>query len=274
MTNTPLDVVPVAGAPAYTATTFRPPQHAYALVIPVLDEGERIRRQLAELAAARVPADVYLADGGSTDGALDPAWLAAAGVTALLVKTGPGRLSAQLRMGMHHVLGLPYAGVVTMDGNGKDGVEGVARIVAALAGGADFVQGSRFVPGGVAERTPLLRHLAITLVHAPVTSLAARARFTDTTNGFRGHSRQLLTDPRVDPFRDVFDSYELLAYLPVRAARLGYHVAEVPVARRYPASGATPTKIHGMSGNVHLLRILLRAAAHRYDPAEGSPPPA
>lgn len=270
----PVDVEPGEGVPAYRVTTFREPRHRYALVIPVLNEGDRIRRQLAALNEAGVPADVYLADGGSTDGSTAPAELSAAGVTALLVKTGPGRLSAQLRMGFHHVLGLPYDGVVTMDGNGKDGVEGVARIVAALESGLDFVQGSRFVRGGTAENTPLVRHLGVVLVHAPVTSLAARHRFTDTTNGFRGHSRRLLVDPRVAIFRDVFDTYELLAYLPIRAARLGYRVGEVPVARRYPASGSTPTKIHGLSGNAQLLRVLAKAATHQYDPAADPSRPA
>lgn len=265
----PVDVEPGEGVPAYRVTTFREPRHRYALVIPVLNEGDRIRRQLAALDEAGVPADVYLADGGSTDGSTALAELSAAGVTALLVKTGPGKLSAQLRMGFHHVLGLPYDGVVTMDGNGKDGVEGVARIVAALESGLDFVQGSRFVRGGTAENTPLVRHLGVVLVHAPVTSLAARHRFTDTTNGFRGHSRRLLADPRVAIFRAVFDTYELLAYLPIQAARLGYRVGEVPVARRYPASGSTPTKIHGLSGNAQLLRVLAKAATHQYDPESG-----
>jgi len=143
----------------------------------------------------------------------------------------------------------------------------VGRIAGALDLGYDFVQGSRFVPGGHARNTPLERYLAIRLVHAPLTSLGARRRYTDTTNGFRGHSRRLLSDPLVAPLRDVFDTYEILAYLPIRAARLGYRVTEVPVDRSYPVDEPKPTKIRGMNAHSELVRILVRAARGEYDPA-------
>ena len=38
-------------------------------------------------------------------------------------------------------------------------------------------------------------------------------------------------------------SYELLAYLSVRATQLGMRACEIPVARAYPKRGRTPTKI-------------------------------
>ena len=201
-----------------------PRRHDHALVIPVINEGDRIRAQLARLAAAAPPVDVVIADGGSTDGSLDLDTLHRLGVRTLLVKTGPGRLSAQLRMAYAWCLDEHYEGIVTMDGNGKDGVEAVAAFVAALRDGTDYVQGSRYVPGGVAENTPLDRHLAGRLLHAPLLSLAARHWFTDTTNGFRAYSARYLRDPRVAPFRDVFVRYELLFYLTVRASRLRYRV--------------------------------------------------
>jgi dolichol-phosphate mannosyltransferase len=64
----------------------------------------------------------------------------------------------------------------------------------------------------------------------------------------------------------VFDTYELLAYLPIRAARLGYVCTEVPVTRAYPPAGEIPTKIHGRRAQLELVRILARAASGRYDP--------
>jgi hypothetical protein len=96
--------------------------------------------------------------------------------------------------------------------------------------------------------------------------LAARRRYTDTTNGFRAYSRRFLTDPRVQPFRDVFQAYELHYYLAIRAARLGFKVAETPVTRRYPARGPTPTKIRGFRGNAAILRTLAAAVIGRFDP--------
>lgn len=259
------EVDAVSGVPNYQVHTYLEPRARHALVIPVINEGERIRRQIEAIASAAPEVDVYLADGGSTDGTLGP-WLEHSGLSATLVKTGPGKLSAQLRMGFHHTLSLGYDGILTMDGNGKDDPDGIARILAALEDGVDFVQGSRFVPGGFAENTPRLRRLGIRFVHAPLTSLAAHRWFTDTTNGFRGHSRSLLVDPRVSVFRDVFDTYELLAYLPIRAGQLHYATREVPVARRYPEHGPTPTRITGLHGNLELLTIVARAAMSAYSP--------
>jgi dolichol-phosphate mannosyltransferase len=261
-----MNVVSVPGVPDYSIVSLRPRAHKYALVIPVLNEDGRITAQLERLQASDPPADVIIADGGSTDGSVDPSALAVRGVSVLLTKLGPGKLSAQLRMGFHFCLEAGYEGIITMDGNGKDGVEGVVRIAGALDLGYAFVQGSRFVPGGHAENTPLERYLAIRLVHAPLTSLGARRRYTDTTNGFRGHSRRLLSDPLVAPLRDVFDTYEILAYLPIRAARLGYRVTEVPVDRSYPDDEPKPTKINGLGAHSELIRILVRAAWGAYDP--------
>lgn len=256
--------------PAHETLSLKPRRHAYALVIPVINEGTRIQRQLEAIQTANLPVDVIIADGGSTDGSLARDFLLQVGVRALLTKTGPGRLSAQLRMAYAWALDEGYLGLVTMDGNGKDNVEAVAQFVALLEAGYDYVQGSRYRPGGRAENTPLDRTLGNRLVHAPLLSLAGRRWFTDTTNGYRGYSRAYLTDPRLAPFREVFSNYELLFYLTARAGPLGYRVCETPVRRTYPVGEATPTKIGGLSAKLALLGQTLQAALGRYDPPRSS----
>jgi hypothetical protein len=72
--------------------------------------------------------------------------------------------------------------------------------------------------------------------------------------------------PAVQPFRAVFDGYELLAYLTVRASQLGLHVAEIPTTRTYPPAGKVPTKITA-TGSLSLLAILGRTVLRRYHPA-------
>jgi hypothetical protein len=67
-----------------------------------------------------------------------------------------------------------------------------------------------------------------------------------------------LTHPQLQPFRDVFMGYELLAYLSARASRLGLRACEVPVTRAYPRSGKTPTKISPLKGNRDLMRVLFK----------------
>ncbi|MCX9147986.1 glycosyltransferase family 2 protein [Erythrobacter sp. WG] len=252
--------------PAHEVALYGPRRNAYALVIPVINEGARIRGQLARIADAGLPVDVVIADGGSTDGSLDADFVAGVGVRAVLTKTGPGKLSAQLRMAYAWCLRQGYAGIVTIDGNGKDGVEAVSDMVAKLEEGCDYVQGSRYLPGGAAENTPLERTIANRLIHAPVLSIAGRHWFTDTTNGFRAYSTRYLTHPDVQPFRDVFSVYNLLFYLTVRAGQLGMKVAHVPVARRYPDDGKVPTKIGGLASKLALLGETVTAATGGYTP--------
>ncbi|MBI3465255.1 MAG: glycosyltransferase family 2 protein [Planctomycetes bacterium] len=252
--------------PAHTVQEYSPRTSSYALCVFVLNEGERVLSQLRKMQPPASQVDIVIADGGSTDGALSEHTLRPLGVNTLLTKTGPGKLSAQMRMAFAYALARGYQGVIVMDGNDKDDPRAVPAFVAALEAGFDHVQGSRFIPGGKAVRTPWLRWWGIRFVHAPLVSCAAGSRYTDTTNGFRAYSRQLLLDPRVAPFREVFSAYELHYYLAIRAARLGFRTCEVPVTRSYPGRGKTPTKIHGWRGNCAVLRTLLAACRHRFDP--------
>jgi dolichol-phosphate mannosyltransferase len=71
-------------------------------------------------------------------------------------------------------------------------------------------------------------------------------------------------DTRIAPFRDVFMSYELLAYLSYRAPKLGYRCIELPSIRRYP-DGKVPTKISRFTGNLALLQVLVRACLGAYN---------
>ncbi len=255
--------------PAFTAHEYRPKTADYCVCLFVINEDGKLHRQLAATQPYLAAADVVVADGGSADGSTAREALEPLGVNTLLVKTGPGRLGAQMRMAFAWALDRGYKGVVCMDGNNKDGPDAIPRFVAKLAEGYDHVQGSRFLPGGVSENLPMSRWVGVKLVHAPLVSLASRFRYTDTTNGFRGYSRRLLADPRVAVFRDVFVGYELHYYLAIRAARLGFRVTEVPVARRYPAHGPVPTKISPVRGNLRVLACLAAACLGRYDPPAG-----
>jgi len=254
--------------PGFRVSFWLGRQHSYCVVIPVLNEGSRIQSLLEKMAGLGVStmADIIIVDGGSTDGSLQPETLKSQGVRGLLVKTDAGKLSAQLRCAYAFALLQDYSGIVTIDGNDKDDPEGITRIIEALQHSVDFVQASRFIPGGMAENTPKSRYFAIRWIHAPLLSLFSGFPWTDTTQGFRGYSFRLLMDPRVAPFRDVFSQYELLAYLSYRAPRLGYRCLEVPTIRRYPKTGKVPTKISKFRGNFIVFRTLLLACLGFYNP--------
>lgn len=253
--------------PAFEAPMWLGKLRRWCVITPVINEGHRIGELLSRMDALRIreSADVLVVDGGSTDGSVEPAALEKVSVRGLLVKRGPGRLSAQLRCGYAFALDQGYEGIVTIDGNNKDDPDAIFSFITALEAGLDFVQASRYLPGGVAENTPAIRDLAIRMIHAPALSLSSGFHWTDTTQGFRAYSRRLLLDPRLAIFRDIFDSYELLAYLSHRAPRLGYRCIEIPTSRRYP-KGEVPTKIAGFRGNLALLGTLASACLGRYDP--------
>lgn len=169
-------------------------------------------------------------------------------------------------MGYAYALRQGYEGIITIDGNGKDNPNSIPLIIKQLDAGYDYLQGSRFVKGGKGVNTPLFRLLAIRLFHAPFLSLVSGFWFTDTTPGFRGYSCRYLLDPRVQPFRDVFNTYELLAYLTVRAPQLGFKTKEVPITRSYPVTGKIPTHISHFRGSLQLLSILFRTALGKLNP--------
>lgn len=253
--------------PRYEADVFREKAAQYCLVIPVINEGPRIQAQLHRMKTAGIDrlVDTIIVDGGSTDGSLKTAFLREMGVRALLTKRGAGKLSAQLRVGYAFALDQIYEGVITIDGNNKDSIESIPLFIEALDDGVDYAQASRFIKGGGAINTPAIRHLAIKLIHAPLLSLAAGRRFTDTTQGFRAYSRTYLEHPEVQPFREVFSSYELLAYLTVRASQLGLKTREIPTTRTYPRDGKIPTKINA-HGTLNLLKILAHTILGKYNP--------
>jgi dolichol-phosphate mannosyltransferase len=255
------------GVPDFLCDEYAPKKTKYCLLIPIINEDGRIQKELAQAKAADIHecVDIIICDGGSTDGCTDSELLKALGVNTLLTKTGPGKQGAQLRMGFWWALERGYEGFITIDGNNKDSIEDVPAFITKLDEGYDFVQGSRFVKGGRAINTPLMRYIAVRLVHAPIISLTARKWFTDTTNAYRAYSKKYITHPEVQPLRDIFVTYELLAYLSVKASRLGLKTCEIPVKREYPKNEATPTKIKGFHGNNLLLRILFENLRGKYN---------
>ena len=255
--------------PTYEVLRWSGRRTLFCLIIPVINEGERILRVLERIKALGISEqiDVIVVDGGSNDGSLSDALLDTTGVVGLLLKTGPGKLSAQLRCAYAFALEQGYQGIVTIDGNNRDEPSAIPKFVKALDKGFDFAQASRFIAGGQEENTPWKRRLAIRWLHAPLLSLASGFHWTDTTQGFRAYSRRMLEDPRVAPFREIFQKYELLAYLSYRAPKLGYRCIELPTLRRYPKDEKASTKISPFRGEFEVLQTLITACRGGFDPA-------
>lgn len=256
--------------PAFETQLWLKKKTDFCVVIPVVNEGSRLLNLLQRMNELSITdaADIIIVDGGSNDGSLELNNLKQLGVCGLLLKTGPGKLSAQLRCAYAFALDQGYEGIITIDGNDKDDPEAIFSFIQTLRKGVDFIQASRFLPRGVAENTPKSRDLAIRYIHAPLLSIASGFKWTDTTQGFRAYSRRLLLDPKIAIFRDIFATYELLAYLSYIAPKRGYRCIELPTVRRYPA-GEVPTKISSVKGNLTVLLVLFKACFGCYNSKKG-----
>lgn len=201
-----------------------------AAILPLFNEGPvtagLVRRMPPEVART------FVCDDGSTDDS--PALCEAAGATVLrLEHRGAG---AAIRAGIHAAKAAGFWAVVVMAGNGKDDPAEAPRLIARLQAGDDYVQGSRYLPGGTRENLPLMRNLAIrgySLAFRVMTTFPG----TDVTNGFRAYRLALFDDRRVNIDQDWLDRYELEYYIHFKAITLGYKVSEVAVSKSYPKVG-------------------------------------
>ena len=250
--------------PVHETHAFFEKRTRYCVVIVIWNEGERIKAQLGRMQPRAHLADIIIADGRSSDGSTNPDFLQEMGVRTLLITDERGLCTAT-RMGLAYALEQGYEGVITIDGNGKDGVEALPDFIKALDEGYDMAQGSRFMKGGVHKNTPLERYIGIRCVIAPLLALGGYW-YTDPTNAFRAMSRKFLLDERVQPFRRVFVRFNLQFYLVFRAAQLGFKVKDLPVKRVYPDDGTIPTKIVTLHSKWLIVKELIVTVCGKYNP--------
>jgi dolichol-phosphate mannosyltransferase len=245
--------------PQYKSTKTSGKSAEYLVVVPVINEGNRLHNLLKKISllSLRYEFDLLVSDGGSTDGSVGFSHLKMLGVDVLIEKIGPGGLGRQLQCAYAYALSNGYRGVVTIDGNDKDDPEAIPRMIQKLREGFDFIQGSRFISGGRHENTPLSRILGVRLIHAPLLNLSSGFRWTDTTQGFRAYSRQLLDSPHLQMFRESLGDYSLLFYVSHKAPSLGFRCLEIGTTRVYPKSGKIPTKIGGIRGGFKVFKSLV-----------------
>lgn len=260
-----------ADVPSAVVRQFRSQAHEWAVFIFLYNEGPKIRHQLMRFPTiGERNFDVLVGDDGSTDDCASDKLMNEFSVSARVALPQNLGLSANMKAGLRWLLiETSYRGVVFMNGNNKDDPEAISRFIERMEAGYDYVQGSRFLPGGESVNTPMIRRWAIRFVHAPLFSLVAHRRMTDTTNGFRAFSLRFLRDPRIDMFQSCFQKYELEQYLACKAIRLGFRTCEIPVRRSY--SGArgqlcarADTKVRFGTGHLLLLKPIADLMLGRY----------
>lgn len=205
---------------------------------PMYNEGERALQVLQRFPQGLVD-EIVIVDDASSDGAAQK--LKEAGATVLILprRSGPG---TAIRTGIDYGLKKGYDLFVTFATNGKDNPQEIPRLLEPLQKTqTDFVQGSRYLEGGLWRNMPFHRVWGIP-VFTFLFSLAVGRRITDATNGFRAFRRRLLEDPRINLWQEWLEGYPLETYLFLQAIRLGYSVFEVPITKIYPPSKTSYTK--------------------------------
>jgi len=219
------------------------------------NEGAKIRRVLSRLAKQGAH-NVLVMDDGSTDGSLDGAE-AEFGVQVLRNAQNQG-IGAAMKRVFTHALEHDVEILAIMAGNDKDDPAEIPRLVEPiLYENCDFVQGSRFLPGGGYGQMPPYRVLATRFIHPWLFSLAVGRRVTESTNGFRAFRTAILRDSRVNWEQDWLDRYELEPYILFKTIRLGYRHKEMPVHKVYPPRNEGYTKMQPVRDWWSILRPVI-----------------
>ncbi|MBI4859719.1 MAG: glycosyltransferase family 2 protein [Candidatus Riflebacteria bacterium] len=221
---------------------------------PATDEKGKIGSVISKIPRDAVDA-IVIYDDGSTDGTGDEARAHGARVLRSETRRGVGHV---IREGIRHARENGFDVMVVMAGNDKDDPAEIPRLTLPIVdGGYDFIQGSRYLPGGGFGNMPVYRTLATRFVHPLLFSLIAGRRITDSTNGFRAFRLSLFDDARIRLDQDWLDQYELEPYIFYKAIRLGYKVMEVPVHKVYPDWKKGYTKMRPVTGWWSILRPLV-----------------
>lgn len=216
-----------------------------SVIIPALNE----ERNLPHIAAA-MPSDVdeiVFVNGDSQDDT--------AGLARRLWPEGVH--VRQTRKGKGNALACGFAAasgdiVVMIDADGSTDPAEIPRFVGALVSGADFAKGSRFVQGGGSADITRLRHLGNMGFNILVNSLFS-TKYTDLCYGYNAFWRRcldVLDLPETNSTTPEWgDGFEIETLINVRAAAIGFKIAEV--------CSYESTRIHGAS-NLNAARDGLR----------------
>lgn len=204
------------------------------VIIPAMNEEESIGHVLRDLKRVMPETRFLVVDGNSTDRTREVANLLGAevisqdvcsekencnsGKSCLLVK-GKG---AALRQAL--TLDLNVGNVIIMDADRSMRPQEIPMLLTALASGADFVKGSRFLPDGSSEDLSLVRRFGARMFVSLV-NLFWSTDYSDLCYGFLALKTKALKRLSLH-LRS--QNFEIETEICIKAAKLSLKVAEVP----------------------------------------------
>jgi len=200
------------------------PDHHVYLVIPVHNEGARIKSLIMRIPFGHIDMAVIV-DDCSTDGALDAV---SHPEIAILRNESHQNIGATIRNGLNYALEQSADIIAIMAGNGKDDSAELSRLIDPIVyEDYQFAQGSRYLRGGRFNRMPFHRRLG-TRLYPVLIRVTTGFPATDTTNGFRAFRASILKDPCIDINQDWLRVC-LEYYIYIRSLQLHYRLKEAPV---------------------------------------------
>lgn len=197
-----------------------------AALIPAYQAAAHVGEVIERLGRLPAPPDVLVVDDGSRDATAQVARACGARVVSLAGNRGKGNalLEGFRRLG-------DYDAVITLDADAQHPPECVPEFVRAAEEGADLVLGRR----ARSAEMPWTRRFANGFSSGWATRLAGQT-VSDSQCGFRLHRRAVLAVTPLTPGR-----YEVESEMVVRAARLGFRLAEVTIPTVYGAESQIRT---------------------------------
>jgi glycosyltransferase involved in cell wall biosynthesis len=233
-------------------TQALPDELELSVVIPCLNEARTlqacIEKALDAIGRLGISGEVVVADNGSTDGSQEIATACGARVVPVPAR-GYGNA---LRYGIAAAKG---HWIVFADADDTYDFGQLDRFVAALAGGADFVMGTRLPPGEILPgANPWLNRNLGTPVLTFVLNRLFGTRIRDVNCGMRGIGRNAFRAMNLQS-----EGMEFASEMVVKAALHGIQIAEVPVTLHPDRRGRPPHLRRWHDGWRHLEFLLLHA---------------